>query len=990
LKGHHIYTRAWFEYGSTAKNAGTYTVELTPGLFRDNRDEAIYRKLNPKCAAVPEALAPRNTEKSLFRIFHPFPDVTVTCRSWFVTDEITGRGTVPYTASLVFQGEDNRRFLLSPAKAFEVSSYEPYGSYIRRVGPDAPAAPSERYDPRDDDYAQHVSFAADVWERALGFDAELFGIYYVSLCRAVAGKAGAKIGVKLPREVDSEKLILATLSVLPMCLKRKFGAASAWTGLMDGAASAAIDGMQLICYYDENPMSDAGYPVIDMTPDRRHRFLGDALPGAGTQGTYPGAYAAWVWDNIGDPAALSGFEKFLNATFKAVIDKMPLEVLSTCFHLWRLFVDERPELTFGRASEAAALITEAFARSVSRFPFLEESLRACLSAVAGELAGGNFKPAHIQAICKLAENGNAQAASLVGPLYERYRKEERWDAVAPILAHFAASLQGESAVGEAAQRAAPFLLDGLKARDEECSSVSQDALLRFAYRLRCAIISQGARSDADIEAYKQVAKALNDAFNAKSKQLPQSFFALPDAASVRPEDWLRLEIFNIRELRYTPTAKQWGPIMPIMARFSERDITQMAKLYWEGVREPERAAYISELDAAQAYEVIGLYVRRPDSLGGIRDAIEQIYSGMFSAAWGAADRDLGEGATWDFIGAWVAKLKAIGFRSGDGVFNAVKLRIAIREPQLRAMARDISEGALEVIGELWGETGNDVADTAALMRAVDFAAADPYDVAREERLYREIVSGRAQAGIARLYSQRLLHWYEREEHPRLEWAVTITAADMLQSNGRFDIDNLLRLREGKRQPTEPPGAAGNLADIIRAMSIVLDRHEKYAEVQGATTRIAGALAREVGEYVSTNPAVFADKSVRREFRALREAIRYDYRESVASLGKKICGALTESGAQVSEGVLSDYATLRRSSSAASSAHSDTSQPITLVATLGALALILAIACVMFLSSGGGFEKVPGVLGAMQSTYIPIAAAALVLVSSVLSVIRAMK
>jgi hypothetical protein len=984
MKGHHIYTRSWFEYGSNAKNAGTYTVELTPDLFRDNRDEAIYSKLNPKCAAVPEALAPRNSDVSLFRIFHPFPDVTVTCRSWFVTDEITGRGTVPYTTSLVFQGEDNRRFLLAPAKAFDASSYEPYGSYIRRVRPDAPAAPSDRYDPHDEDYARPAAFTADDWARGLGFDAELFGIFYVSLCRAVAGKAGAKVGVRLPRGIDSEKLILATLSILPMCLKRKFGAASAWTGLMDGAASAAIDGMQLICYYDEYPMSDAGHPVIDMTPERRHRNLGDAILGAGATNIYPSAYAAWVWDNIGDPAALSGFEKFINTTFRAVIDKMPLEVLSTCFYLWRLFVDERPELTFERAAEATALITEAFARSVSRFPFLEENLKICLHVIGDALPSGNFKPAHIQAICKLAENGNAQAEALVGPLYERYREAERWDALAPMLGHFAAALLGEKEAGGASGRAAQFLLDGLKARDEECAAVSQDALLKFAYRLRGAIISEGASSDANVNEYKNVTKALST-----KSRLPSSFFALPDVTAVRSEDWLRLEIFNIRDLRYAPTAKQWGPIVSLLARFSERDVTEMAKLYWGAVRESDRAAYIGELDAAEAYEAIGLYVRYPHILGDIRGAVEEIYTGIFSAAWVAAGREIGDDATWGFIGAWLAKLKAIGFRDGDGIFNVMKLRIGLREPQLRAMAREISEGALDIIGELWGDTGGDVAETAAFMRNVDYAAADPYDVSREERLYREIVSGVADGGRARLYAQRLLRWYEREEFPRLEWAVTIVAAEMPQSNGRFNVDDVFRLREGKRQATEPSGAAGRLADTIRTLNIVLDRCERYHELQNTTARMASALAREINEYVSTNAPMFADRSVSREFRALREAIRYEYQDSVSKLGKSIYSALMESGAQVSDSVLSDYATVSRRRRDERE-REQSRQPATLAIVLGALALILAAVCVMALSKAGGFAQVPSAMGDTQSTYIPLALAVLVLATSIASAIKLRK
>jgi len=181
------------------------------------------------CATVPEAVAPRNTGRSLLRIFHLSPDTTIVGRSWFITDEITGRGTVPYAYNLIFRGRNDREaFLNHPAKAFSSDAHEPYRSFCARVITDAPAPISAEYDPKSADYTDQFVFSRNDWIESFGFDENLFTNYFANLYKAVCSRGNNKVGVILPgergqREKDGQRgelLILATLSLLPMFMKK--------------------------------------------------------------------------------------------------------------------------------------------------------------------------------------------------------------------------------------------------------------------------------------------------------------------------------------------------------------------------------------------------------------------------------------------------------------------------------------------------------------------------------------------------------------------------------------------------------------------------------------------------------------------------------------------------------------------------------------------------------------------------------------------------
>ena len=487
--GHHIYTRSWFELGSRTPNAGTFTVELTSGIFGAKTDDIVYNRLNPICATVPEALAPLNSGRSILRVFHPLPDTTVINRLWYVTDAITGRGPVPYAHSLIFRGNEkndindendiNETFLLSPQKAFEPNAMEPYESFCARVNPNSPIPTSDKYDPQYVDYMLPYSLSQREWIDNFGFNKERFANFFVSLGRAVCVTGSSKVCVVLPVRTDNmapqritggEELILATLSILPMFMKKKFGAASNWKDSMDGNPGRALSNMQLICCYGEPPYSDSKFTIIDLT---RPALTGTDLTGtslvgtslAGTDLTGTGGFdrvetlsfsdkifGEWVWDNIDKPKELDKFEAFMKKNFTegeaAVLGKMPFYVVASCFLLWSRFGEGRTLVKFESAVSIAKLITESFAKNYKKFPFIHTCLNDCMQIIEdGLMADIKDKlekklPDYIvAAICMLANNGDDRAKQLLTIMHNHSCMKADWKNVAATTTYYAEFLE---------------------------------------------------------------------------------------------------------------------------------------------------------------------------------------------------------------------------------------------------------------------------------------------------------------------------------------------------------------------------------------------------------------------------------------------------------------------------------------------------------------------------------------------------------------------
>ena len=225
--------------------------------------------------------------------------------------------------------------------------------------------------------------------------------------------------------MNSEKFILATLSLLPRFMKRKFAAVSKWTGMMDGSGCNAVNGIQLLCYYEELPVSESGFPVIDLTGAGKHANI--AAP------TFPEAnYTAWIWENMDEYRKLFDYDEFVESTFLSVLNKIPFEVIANTYLLWQYRNVDNYEI----AKISLLLIAGSFAKNFSKFEFIDNTLEKVIGRLLKNLEISDYDDKKVQATCVLAANGSAGAKKLVEALFSELKSGECWDRLAIVLQYY--------------------------------------------------------------------------------------------------------------------------------------------------------------------------------------------------------------------------------------------------------------------------------------------------------------------------------------------------------------------------------------------------------------------------------------------------------------------------------------------------------------------------------------------------------------------------
>lgn len=695
MRGHHIYTRSWFEYGSKSKNAGTFTVEMTEGLLGDRADEILYNRINPMCAAVPEALAPRNTDRSVLRMYHLSADSTVICRSWFVTDEITDRGTVPYSFSLIFRGRDNDVFLKYPAKAFSPDAAEPYKSFCARVTPEAPTIASKEYDPKDDDYSSSVVFCQSEWVSTWGMDKTIFIHYFASLCEAVCSKQHLRIGVVLPSNKEGEGLILATLALLPLFMKRKFGAAASWTGMMDGSSSSTLSGIHLLCYHNESPASDSKLHIIDLTgPGGRTEVVDIKCR----------QFAEWVWNNIDNPDELTRFEDFLKQNFDPVLEKMPVEVVENCFILWSVFENQKTSINMSLAMTLVRLIADNFAKNFSKYPYISRRLNECLVLICqrfSKSSDAELSIKDIQVMCLLAGNGEETAQTLVYEIYKHFSVKKDWKKVAIPLTYYSGLLAQPGISAKVEEHCQRILLETLlkcmSDREPTCIRITQQALFEYCIRIKDRMLRNLSKSDsADkvFEEYKEIGSALYAVMNGK---LPDGLFWFAELVKpVNSERFAEIVEFEISKLGFVPSVKQWLELCNWTGGLSDERMTELYMACYAKVG-AQKGSYIRALE--EQPKLLQTLAAQNNSFRG---DVDQAFREMFEAEWGDLAYPLEQDTTWDFLEKWEKRLQKMGFKPTDDVFETIRQMAGLSKIRLTQIVQFVSKKSMSTASRLYG------------------------------------------------------------------------------------------------------------------------------------------------------------------------------------------------------------------------------------------------------------------------------------------------
>ncbi|MDR0935256.1 MAG: hypothetical protein LBM98_01075 [Oscillospiraceae bacterium] len=840
MRGHHIYCRSWFKYGSNVKNAGTYTIELSPeDILGANSDDVLMKRVEPLCATVPEALAPRDSGVNILRLYHPAPDTSIVSRSWYVNDIITGRGTVPYTFSLIFSATDNENFMKFPVTAFTIDAFEPYKSFAGRVSDDAPAKPFAKYDPKAEDYTAPHTSGGDVWGNI--FNKNKFTDFYVSLCKAVcSNKSNEKVAVILPKNADGERFILAVFTLLPVFIKKRFGAASAWTGLMDGSGSTAVNGLQLLCYRDELPASEAKYPVIDLSGNYN-------LPPFNIT-RQEAELAAWVWDNIENKSELDKFENFLNDNFTEVLEKMPFEVIAIAYDMWQNFTVNRGNMQnppLALAAEMLVTIAAKFTKNFAKFEFIKTVLDSCVKKISADAAGGadtsEITVEVIRKICVLASNG-AETRDLLDNLYKRLYNDKSWDKLAVVLTYYASVLSDPNSSGKMESYICNVFLECLNCGERDCEGIAQDSIAKFCIRKRQIALSVANNSTEPLEKYIEYSSVLFS-INKLSAQL----FFLPESVSKETqaiENFYELEKFDIKRLDYIPDAAHWKTAVNWAAKLDAERQGVLYKLYFEKIA--EKFAFLETLEKLNYAHFL---IRGENSKIA---AVLELYIQAFLRGLSGAIESAG---FWAYVQSWLERFDRLELTS-YGVRAVMKERIALSTGTLRKLAAIAPPETISTIKTLYDKDG-EITEGSDLCSRIDA-------VKNGRDSYGAIVSELNDHSIQNweLCIRRLTYWNNLSQGADFELALAIAFAIQAGTYGEKNLiaETFLKICRGEREQSD----VKDLTAIFSAVAVI-NRNEEYSDVY--RNEIFNALNSEISN-ISENSA-FTAESVKGAFKRIR-------------------------------------------------------------------------------------------------------------------------
>jgi hypothetical protein len=930
----------------------------------------------------------------VLRIFHPYADTTVVSRAWSYNDEITARGAIKYVFNLIFTGQDNEVFLKAPAKAFELSSYEPYLSFVERVkqSPDAPTKSNVSFDPRPENYAEPTVFSRETWEREFGIDAESFKRLYVYLYRAITAKGTNRVAVQLPESVSGERFSLAVLSVMPLWLKKRFGVSASWSGQMDGGDSVALEGVQLLCYNGSEASSKSNYPVIDLMNGGNHQNIDDTFFGDEPKnGTYPADYAQWVWENIDKPEEIDKFNVFMLKNFERVVGVMPLTVISTCFLLWQKVLAAGSSLDLRSATVATILVAESFASQFSNFKFIADMLKRSLDLISTKVKTDelnrfpeSLQQKLLQAVALLAINNEPTAQTLVQAVYDKAIDDDDYAKVGGVLSYYIAKLKlaKPGSVDEAS--AVQIMLDCF-GMDAERVKAAYDALSERALRLRNVIAGNGVDDNMAanlVELYKSITKVMSD-----KERLPQRFFTYSpeQGARVVPKRVLIIERFDAETLGMSATAEHLKVVWTVITQLEPQDKNSLLTLYWSkaGGDMNAKRDYVMALERAKTDYVRAFYQFTDEQ---IRGEIDEIFRSEVGAAWGNMERDLSSDDTWELIGGLARRLAAVGI-SGGAAVDALKAKTGIDDTKLIMLSEYLSQTALSAVRDLYGS-----------LPALDYILKVDQLLSGGGTVYGSGVFSTDRSSATILYN-RLQIWHGKSTAPPVEWSFLISVFNPFKgdfSNPEF-IPTYVELRgqgttKSNLDVTVMVELFGLAAFVIKSQGKIEAAHRDFSMVG----YILDALEKVIMQRLNSRNnavALFSNSDVIKAFTAIPETTDWK-RDKGAAIYREVGKLLGDSDdASLKERIEAYKVTFQQRTSglwqdgghAGRGGSGSVSEPLPMWALFVQLGtVLLGIVGILMIFLNGGSAALTEMFGSVMSWLAPILAAVLLIVSGVLS------
>ncbi|MCL2386867.1 MAG: hypothetical protein FWC89_04860 [Defluviitaleaceae bacterium] len=867
MTGHHIYTRSWYEYGSRTKNPGTFTVELTDGLFAPDTSDVIYHKLNPMLAGTQPSIAGYDLENSLLRVFHPTPDSTVVGRSYFVNDEITKRGVVQYSFGLVFSKEANDKFLKYPQRAFQLESFEPYNSFLKRVSEDTPPKYSAEFDPHPDDYQETKIFTREDWVN-MGFDVSNFMKFFISLGKAIAPHKGEqKVAVLLPEGSNGEMLIHAMLTILPPWIVGKFGAVSRWTG-----ATEDVNGIQLLCYAGEKPPHDTTSAVVDLTGESRHKNIDDIT-------LEQQELAKWYWENIDKPDTIKTMTDYMFDKYKQLTDKMPFYAFAHCFWLWANFHVNNYDtkiLTFEMSSRAINSLVSAFGKNLEKF-FTNKLMLTSIFRVFMEqmdnVPTSKIHDATVRSICLLANSDfkvgdQIQARQFTKPLADRLFSNNEWQKLEPLMQYYAKVLKDgtdETKVAEAVELFA-LLLTG---QDKKSADEAAAVLSNHANNSVAATFADGVNR---VEEYKKIALLLKDA----KRQMNLDITSWENVArnETASKAFFLLEKFNREKIANLspPSAKQLDNILNGIQNLQQHDKTSalqnLLHLYWQSDALKDPAQMRKYVPYLHENKKLSLYLQNDVGTDDIRKIfIEEIDRTLDTREYISNDEKMEE------IIKWLNVLRTdCGFSDSDPIFTHLGVKLS-GLGDIGSLYKTMTPKAVKQLAETFTSLGS-TGHAHILNCAVKF----------DETIGRQGNFAGIHKGWSvdyRYFLMRMEYWFNNTPNISVEWALSRAVYEAVVEKielRQVAADMFLNYKNPQRTPKE------DLTNLYEAMHILEDNHYERHITEEIYKSLRNKILVIINELGDTNSfeTLFATASKFRSF-----AGRMSGQTNLTQLGKEI-------------------------------------------------------------------------------------------------------
>ena len=923
MTGHHVYTRSWYKYGSRVKNAGTFTIELTDGIFGTNTDSVINNTLNPFCSKTPESLAMRDTNQSLLRIFHPTDDTTMISRSYYVIDKITGAGSVAYSTGLIFKGSDNERFLRNPSYAFTKIAYESYEAFVARVPADTPVYYSSSYDPLPENYSEQKVFSREAWENDFGLNSETFPLVFIALCKSITAKNNRKVALQLPANATSEQLILAMLTILPVWLRNRFGATANWVGAMDGGSASSIEGIQLVCYLGETASSQANFPIIDLSGNKAHKHLE-------TLTTEERSLSKWYWDNIENPDVLNKFFEHMSNSYGDLVSKMPFSVAAQCFWLWRTFSVVKVELTFTISVRAVYIIANAFGASVSKLPGLLNSvLIPCITTINAQLpyvSTASITADVGRAVCILAlgdvavENENIYMRDMVDPLFRKLLEQGDSGKLMPFFQYYNTVLGKSTSINENIYNTVKVLISALS-RTDQGAEAAAEILLRFAISQRGIVLCDEVNSDLS-KLYKAIVKNLSVA-----GRLTSDIYSIPDdGRRINSSTLYEIEM-NDRGLlnKDFPNIKYLEKLSSFLPVPHFNDIVEQIWVCESMKSLSVRTAKVRELTSTEAGTK--MLKKLIDSNKRVQDDAFNILIVDFSREF---TTQTGDEEKIVVIKNWMPRMTSCGFQRHT-LMEKMREAYPIEIADIKMKLMYISPESLKVLRDIWA--GTTIEKPLENLIIIDMHVI-------EQKSFLPLYGRCRDTNQRNICRGRLEFWYKKNEKPPIEWTLTLavlSAKIEAEDISENVVTKFLRYRIGKASDTT--GEKNITVEDLIAMFAAYQLLSQEGNSYGADTRdIKQAFGRKVLSLAEKNVDWFTNENVIGAFKRISSETARN------SIGARIREILDKKANVISDGVLDRYYIIENDS---------TVDPIVSISALALFAFSLAAIVLIYL---GGDPK----------------------------------